>query len=58
MFSLPNLDEVEKLVSRMEVVAKSMDQSAKRTEVSAKLIYQAAVLNDRKGKEWTLAENT
>jgi hypothetical protein len=51
MFSLPNLDEVEKLVSRMEVVAKSMDQSAKRTEVAAKFMYQAAVLNQPERKE-------
>lgn len=51
MFSLPNLEEVDKLVSRMEVVAKSMDQSARRTETAGKLIYQASLHNNTERKE-------
>jgi phosphoglycerate-specific signal transduction histidine kinase len=51
MFSLPNLEEVEKLVGRMEIIAKSMDQSARRTETAAKLMYTAAILNNTERKE-------
>ncbi len=51
MFSLPNLEEVEKLVSRMEVVAKSMDDSARRTETAAKLMYQTALYDNPERKE-------
>lgn len=48
MLGLPNLEAMDNLVTRMEKVAESMDESARRTEVAAKLMLQAAKLNQSK----------
>lgn len=46
ILGLPNLEGIEDLVRRMEAVAESMADSAERTEASAEVMFQAAVLTD------------
>lgn len=46
MLKLPNLDCVDDLVRRMEVVAESMADSASRTEGAAELMLQAAEITN------------
>lgn len=46
---IPNVGELEKLVTRLEAVAESMADSAYRTERAAQLMYDAASVSSSAG---------